>query len=177
MKQLFLLLLLSLWFMSCTQSTSSNNTPNSVEGYAPVYAQKNDIINIGFVAATPTINAGKIYAFGNYIFQNDIAKGIHIIDNSNKAKPQKVGFLKIPYNTEIAVKGNFLYANNLGDLVVFDISNTALPIMVKRVADVFPNLTQNYPMQTGVYFECVDASKGTVVNWIKKTLNNPNCQR
>ena len=177
MRYLFFLLLLSLLLISCTQTSNNKYVPKTAEGYAPVYAQKNDIVNIGYEAATPTINAGKIYAYGNYIFQNDIAKGIHIIDNTNKAKPVKVGFLKIPYNTEVAVKGNFLYANNLNDLVVFDISNAAAPVIVKRVDAVFPAISQDYPMQSGVYFECVDASKGTIVTWIKKTLTNPNCQR
>jgi hypothetical protein len=176
MKKLLYLFFLML-IISCTQTTSNKYVPKSIEGYAPVYASSTDIENIAVTSPTPTINAGKIYAFGNYIFQNDIATGIHIIDNNNKANPIKIAFLKIPYNTEVAVKGNFLYANNLGDLLVFDISNTANPVLVKRVANVFPTVAQNYPMQSGVYFECVDASKGIVVNWIKKTLTNPKCQR
>jgi hypothetical protein len=163
--------------LSCTQSTNPKYIPESIEGYAPVYAKSSDVNSIVIEPITPTLNAGKIYAFGNYIFQNDQGKGIHIIDNSNKSNPQKIAFLKIPYNTEIAVKGNFLYANNLNDLVVFDISNPATPTLVKREANVFPTVTQDYPMQNNVYFECVDAAKGVVVSWEKKTLTHPKCQR
>lgn len=177
MKKAFFFLIVSTLLICCTQSTSSKYTPENIEGYAPVYAKSSDVNSIVIEPVTPTLNAGKIYAFGNYIFQNDQAKGIHIIDNSNKSNPQKIAFLKIPYNTEIAVKGNFLYANNLNDLVVFDISNPAMPTLVKREPNVFPTVTQNYPMQNNVYFECVDAAKGIVVRWEKKTLTNPKCQR
>ncbi len=68
-----------------------------------------------------TERSGKIYAFGNYIFQNDLNKGIHLIDNTDPLHLQKIAFLNIPYNTEFAVKGNYIYANNGNDLVVVDV--------------------------------------------------------
>jgi LVIVD repeat len=177
MKKVFYWLLFSTAIIGCRQSTSNIGKVATIEGYAPVYATKAALTEIVVKPAATTINAGKIYTYGNYIFQNDINAGIHIIDNSNKANPKKVGFLKIMANTEMAVKSNFLYANNLYDLVVFDISNPAVPVLVNRVVDAFPTVAQNYPMQQNVYFECVDASKGVVVNWVRKTLNNPNCYR
>lgn len=177
MKKVFYWSLFSAAIIGCRQSTRNIGNVTTIEGYAPIYVTKTELKDIAVKPATATITAGKIYAYGNYIFQNDVNAGIHIIDNSNKANPKKIGFLKIMANTEMAVKNNFLYANNLYDLVVFDISNAAVPVLVNRVVDAFPTVAQNYPMQQNVYFECVDASKGVVVNWVKKTLNNPNCYR
>ena len=40
-------------------------------------------------ATTPTKKAGKIYAYRNYVFQNELIEGIHIIDNADPAQPLK----------------------------------------------------------------------------------------
>jgi hypothetical protein len=120
---------------------------------------------------------GKIYAFGNYVFQNDLYTGIHIIDNSNHDAPVKVGFLNLPLNTEMAIKGNYLYANNYVDLVVFDITFPDNPQFVTRVPNVFPPVDQDYPPFTNVYFQCPDKSKGIVVRWEKQDIPVPKCRR
>ena len=74
-------------------------------------------------------------------------------------------------------QGNFLYANNYVDLVVFDITNPANPTFVKRVKNVFPPENQNYPTGTNSYFQCPDKSKGIVVSWELKNIDAPNCRR
>ena len=67
--------------------------------------------------------SGKIYTYQNLIFINDNLKGVHIIDNSNPENPVKKAFIRIPQNTDVAVKDDLLYANSGIDLVVFDISD------------------------------------------------------
>src|SRR5215208_6306238 len=52
-------------------------------------------------------NTGKIYVFGNYIFLNELNKGIHVIDNSNPSSPRNMNFINIPNNVDLAVKGNY----------------------------------------------------------------------
>ncbi len=151
--------------------------PGQVEGYSPVYASAADINKISVEPARKTEHAGKIYAFGSYIFQNDVSKGIHIINNRDKSHPEKVAFIQLPFSTEIAVKGNYLYSNNQSDLVVFDMSDIANPRLVKRIANVFPPVNQKYPPVTNCSFECVDPSKGIVVAWEKKLLTDPKCMR
>ncbi len=69
--------------------------------------------------------SGKIYAYQNYIFINDVNKGIHVIDNSDPNLPQNVAFIKIDGNNDVSIKNNRLFADSYGDLVVFDISNVA----------------------------------------------------
>lgn len=175
MKPLLTLSLL-LFLFSCTPE---NNKPiqGTMDAYVPVYASAADVTQISVEAPRNIAQAGKIYAYGNYVLQNDLNTGIHIIDNTNRTSPQKVSFLKLPLSTEIAVKSNYLYANNYKDLVVFDITNPAKPQFVKRVSDVFPLVNQKYPPFLNVYFECPDESKGIVVRWELKRINTPKCRR
>ncbi len=109
--------------------------------------------------------------------ENDLNTGIHIIDNSNHNQPVKIAFLNLPLSTEIAVKGNYLYANNYVDLVVFDISQPANPKLVKRVSNIFPPENQQYPPYSNVYFQCPDKSRGLIVRWELQNIDIPNCRR
>ena len=52
----------------CTTRTDRQAAPESIRGYAPVYASVASYQNIELQAAKPTIQAGKIYAYGSYIF-------------------------------------------------------------------------------------------------------------
>jgi len=165
-----------LLFFSCT--TKNDLAPTgTTEAYVPIYASAVNIKQISVEQSRPIQQAGKIYAYGNYIFQNDVNTGIHIIDNTNRNNPQKVAFISLPLSTEIAVKGNFLYANNYTDIVVFDITNPANPKLVKRLSNVFPEANQQYPPVSNAAFECPDPSKGIIVNWELQTIKTPNCRR
>jgi hypothetical protein len=171
MKYVFLFLVVAL--------ASCDPKPDNFGGYmgwAPIYATQNASTDLSITAAVPTQNPGKIYAYGNYLFQVDQNKGIHIIDNANPQQAHKISFLNVPGCSELAIKSNQLYTNNLGDLVVFDLSNIASPQLVSRLAHAFPLLNQTYPPGTG-YFECVDPSKGVVVGWEEKLLTEPQCRR
>ncbi|AEV96608.1 hypothetical protein A4D02_20800 [Niastella koreensis] len=154
-----------------------NNDGRNAEkmAYVPVYMAVSDKTDISISTVRPTERSGKIYAFGNYIYQNDLNKGIHIIDNSDPQHPQKIAFLNIPYNTEFAVKGNYIYANNGSDLVVVDIRDIMKPVVVKRMADAFPYVNQDVPPQAG-YFVCPDPGKGIVVDWVLQNVKSPNCK-
>lgn len=144
------------------------------QAYVPVYMSAIDKNNVSISTARLTERSGKIYAAGDYIFQNDVNKGIHIIDNSNPLHPQKIAFLNIPYCTEFAVKGNYLYASNGSDVVVIDIHDIMKPAVVKRLEGAFPYPGQEVPPQPG-YFVCPDAGKGPVVDWVLQTVVSPNC--
>ncbi|HEX6915904.1 MAG TPA: hypothetical protein VF145_11720 [Chitinophagaceae bacterium] len=107
--------------------------------YRPVYktrAQVRAAIKTG--VAQPITNPGKIFVRGNYIFLNDVNRGIHIIDYSNPSAPRKTGFIEIPGNVDLAVNGNFLYADQFTDLVTIDISNPGNIQVVGFDENVFP---------------------------------------
>lgn len=82
---------------------------------------------------------GKIYVKGNYLFINEIKKGIHIIDNSDPANPKNLSFLSILGNADMAVKDNMLYADSYTDFLVFDLSNPTDPKLLKRIENAFPS--------------------------------------
>jgi hypothetical protein len=175
MRIVLSILILTLLFSSCYPD--SNRNTGDVFAYVPVYAQQAELNEISTVTPIPTKKAGKIYAYGNYIFQNDINKGIHIVDNSSPSNPVKVAFINIPFSTEIAIRGSFLYTNSVSDLVVLNISNPLQPSVVKRVKDAFPLINQQYPPVNNTYFVCPDAKKGIVTDWVLELVKNPACKR
>jgi hypothetical protein len=166
----FLLLL----FCSCDWT---GDIADPFMGYAPVYAPRATVNTITTQAAKATAKPGKIYAYGDYLFQVEQYEGIHIIDNRNPKQALKIAFLSVPLATEIAIKSGHLYTNNLNDLVVFDLTNVAQPQLVNRVKDAFPAIEQDFPPFTNTYFECPDPAKGIVVGWEQKQLQNPKCRR
>jgi hypothetical protein len=148
-----------------------------VSAYVPVYASSGELGQVSVGPAQPTLQAGKIYASGNYIFQNDENNGIHIIDQSDRTHPIKIAFIKVPQCTEIAVKGNFLYTNNFTDLLVFDIQDPSHPRQVNRIRDIFPASFQTYPPYNNTYFQCPEPGKGIVARWELQQIDPPNCKR
>jgi hypothetical protein len=109
---------------------------------------------------------GKLFVIGNYIFLNEINKGVHIIDNSNPAMPVNKAFIDMPGNVDIAVKGNYLYADLYSDLVVLDVSNPLNVVKVKIAENIFPE--RNYGIST-------DSSK-VIYDWVRHdTIINNDC--
>lgn len=117
-------------------------------------------------APTSLESTGKLSLFGNYIFLNEVGKGIHVIDNSNPASPQNISFITIPNNVDIAIKGNYLYADSYSDLIVFDISNptNAQPVkfmnnvMKEKNAYWYPNSTNPDSIQVVVGYTTKDTT-------------------
>jgi len=88
--------------------------------------------------ATNLQHVGKIYARGKYIFLNELERGIHVIDNSNPASPVNVAFVNIPGNEDMAIKGNTMYADSYGDLIVLDVTNPLQIAPVNVIPNAFP---------------------------------------
>jgi hypothetical protein len=108
--------------------------------FQPVYKTTAEVkANIKNNAPREIEKPGKLYIKDNYIFLNDIDKGIHVIDNSNPSNPQKLAFIDIPGTMDIAVKDNILYADLYTDLVAIDINNPRQIVVKKFVENVFPH--------------------------------------
>ncbi len=127
----------ALTLSSCTDDCETTRTYRTT---VPVTISVEQIRS-GISTQTPQdlVNPGKIYAKDNYLFINEVKKGIHIIDNSNPQQPKNIAFLQIPGVIDMAVKENTLYADNYIDLVTFDISS---PLAIKetgRIKEVFQN--------------------------------------
>lgn len=115
------------------------------------------------------VQPGKIYFKDNYIFINELFKGIHIIDNSDPSNPQKLSFIEIPSNLDIAVADNYLYADSYTDLLVIDISDINNPHEIYRIDSAFPYSIP--PYDTRFPLTEIDENKGVVVGFEVADLN------
>ena len=137
MKKLHLLPALFLVFCqwSCTDKCEETRTYKTFRQITISQAE----LRQGIKTETSRIleNPGKIYVKGNFLFINEIKKGLHVIDNSNTASPRIISFIAIPGNGDMAVKGNILYADNYTDLVALNISDPTNVKEVGRIENVF----------------------------------------
>lgn len=156
MKRLLILFVLATSLLTackkdCTQTITYKT-------YEPVYISKEDLrASIKSLPPQPLKQPGKIYLYGKYLFVNELNKGIHIIDNTNPSAPQKVAFINIPGNIDMAVYGDVLYADSYIDLVALNIANPSTAVEVGRVEGAIPDRTIQ-----GFYY---DPQKGVVTEW------------
>lgn len=170
MKNLILYSFLFLLFFSGSKASN-------ILGYKPVYISESEAKTISYESPREMVNQGKIYIKDQYIFIGDVGSGVHVIDNSNPESPQKIGFIQIYGNHDIAIKGFSLYADNFEDLVTIDISNMQNPVETSRKRNIYVLHGINYPPNVPyyTYFECYDASKGYVIDWEETELSDPKC--
>ena len=136
-SKLFLILIAACFtFISCDNKDGEYIT---VKVATPEYMTLEALrSSVEITSPIPIVESGKIYVYNDMVLVNDVDKGIHIIDNSNPENPQKVACIKIKANKDMEIKGDYLYADSLMDLVVFDISDLNNIKEVTRLKDVFP---------------------------------------
>ncbi|MEM6397020.1 MAG: hypothetical protein AAF741_11795 [Bacteroidota bacterium] len=154
-----------------------NEIPEETIGLAPIYASVENWDEISISDPEEIQQLGKIYYKAPYIYATDKGKGIHIIDNTNPEDPVRTAFLRIIGNSDLAIRGDILYANNLRDLVAIDISDLNNVSVVDRLSDVFINVGADFPQNYAGFFECVDPQMGPVAAWFETTLIEPQCWR
>lgn len=166
------LIVLMLMASGCLKDSCDVKTPSTI--YKPVYLTLNDLRSAIKSEAPRNIEeTGKIYLYGKYIFLNETGKGLHVIDNSNPSAPQKISFINVPGNLDLAVKGNIMYVDSYIDLVALDITDPTHVKETGRVRSAYPVSTYRY----GYYMDT--ASLGVIVDFIRKdtmlvnTCNNP----
>lgn len=133
---IFYLTVITLFIAGCTKDMVTEK----YTFFRPVYKTKAEVkANIESAMAVNISTPGKLFVKGNYAYLNEINKGIHIIDFSNPSSPKNVAFINIPGCEDMAVRGNYLYADCYTDLVTMDISDP-LHIVVKQfIEGVFPH--------------------------------------
>ena len=118
--------------------------------YTPVYKTMREARNDIMTSSPIQIQyPSKIYLKDNYIFVSEAYKGIHIIDNTNPASPQNIGYIDIPNNKDMAIKNNILYADMYSDLLAIDISNPKNAKLKKVTENVFTDYP-NYNAETKI---------------------------
>lgn len=153
-------LLLSASFVFLLHGCIKDKVTTTLIAYEPVYKSKTEVLqSINGNAARPLQQTGKIALYGNYIFINEVNKGVHIIDNSNPATPGNVAFINIPGNIDIAVRNNILYADIYTDMLAIDISDIENVTVRKVNYNIFPEriYTGNFVADSSRY----------IVDWIR----------
>lgn len=122
----------------------------------------------------PIVSSGKIYAYKDYIFINDIDKGFHVIDNQDASNPKSIAFIKLEGNYDVSVKDDKLFADSYGDLVIFDISDITNIQLSTRIENAVYNndiwlANLEFP-QADIYdYSEIDYNRDIVVGWVVKT--------
>lgn len=127
MKKILGLFAIVLSFHSCDLDNQVSSL-NTEQTYLIATPLKSDLITfkeeaIAISEPAPIVESGKIYAYKNFIFVNDVYRGFHILDNTNPETPINIGFIKLEGNNDISIKDDRLFADSYGDLVVMDISD------------------------------------------------------
>lgn len=115
--------------------------------------------------------SGKIYLYQSLLLVSEPNKGIHIYDNSNPQKPVHRVFINIPGNLDIAVRGDYLYADSFIDLLVIDINDLDNIRLSQRIEWAFPyNPYQAVPLEARYFFSW-DKKKGVIIG-IRELFRN-----
>lgn len=142
-------------------------------GKKPVYIPLAELRDIRNEAPRPIQLSGTIFLKDTLLFILEQRKGIHVFNLKDTLNTVNLAFLKIPAITDFVVSGNLIYADSWKDLVVIDISNLHQISETARIQNVItPAL---YPLLYNGYFECVDESKGAIIDWEDATLDNAKC--
>lgn len=133
--------------------------------YRPIYKTRSQLEqSIAVTEAQNLVNPGKIYLYGNYILVNEKYKGIHIIDNINPKNPNKIAFLGIAGNLDMAIRQNILYVDNAVDLVSIDFNE----LLIKKLK-VLSRLKNNLPSLTSPDggFNYNNYDNNIITDWVK----------
>lgn len=163
-------LLLCLTLFSCKDNYEA---PIQKQAWVPIYLSKEDALEITALAPREPINGGKIYAYGDFLFQLEPNHGIHMYELVDKL-PKPKRFIQVFGAQEIAIRNGILYTNNESDIVSIALSDDEIRV-AGRVENVF-RVTQAIMPPTPGYFECVDRDKGIVIGWEMKEHIRAQCK-
>lgn len=174
LTQLFLLF--SIVFTGCEDSVQETVTYRINE---PVFMSADQFRSSVKVSANAhkIENYGKICFYNGYLYISESEKGIHIIDNQDPSKPKIIGFIELMGNADIAIRNNMLFADSYVDLVWFDVTNPAQPVLKGRLEEVFTTALPRTENGVGIdYNMCYgddSKSKGIVVGWKEVERTEP----
>ncbi len=174
-------ILISLFVLFSLYSCWTKPTPHhgydaeKVWGNKPIYASIYHAKQIAYIdSSLPVVAAGNICAVGDKIYQVEMGRGIHVIDNSIPSQAHRIGFISVGGSSQLTVKDGHLYVNSFDDLVVLDISIAHSVSELNRIPGAFPDGINNYylvqPTEPG-YYEC-PVYDSIVVGWKKDSVWN-----
>src|SRR5690606_30528234 len=145
----------------CLKDSCTSSYPYKI--YMPVYQGIDEFrASVKSEAPREIEHPGKIYLYGHYIFLNELNKGIHIIDNSNPAAPDKLAFINIPGYVDMAAIDYILYADSYIDLVALDIRDPRTVKISKRLENIFPQRLYDFGIRSD------SSSKQLIIDFVVK---------
>lgn len=167
MKNLPVLLFYLLLAAMISGCIEGGNEPMSIPEtkYEPILMKRSDLEkSVSWLPPKPLEKTGKIYVKGNYIFINERFRGVHVIDNTDPKNPENKGFIRVPGNIDLAVKGNFFYVDNAIDLVTLRWYGDSVHVL-DREKEVFPA----FEPPDGGFYDFPDRPENTIiVKWVEK---------
>lgn len=160
---------------ACILSGCDRGEPDFYDGLGkrPVYISLTELGDIRSEPPKPIGTSGTIFLRDTLLFMLEQRKGIHVFNLKDSLNTVNQVFLKIPAVTDFTVSDHYIYADSWRDLVVIDISDLNQIRETARIKDALtPALFP--PLYDGV-FECVDESKGAVIDWEDAMLENARC--
>ena len=165
-KILFLFSLTLLALTGCEDKVTETVTYKINE---PIFMSTATFRNSVKVTAEPQkiTSIGKMCFYNNYLYISEPEKGIHIINNTDPANPQMIGFIQLLGNADLAIRNGMLYADSYIDLVWFDVTNPELPELKGRLDSIFPTAMPMIPNNYGYDYSSIYSgkSKGIVIGW------------
>ncbi len=143
-------------------------------GKKPVYLPISGLSDIRNLPPQPIVLSGPIFLRDTLFFMIEQRKGIHVFSVADPVDPVALTFWKIPAISDFTISGNRLFADSWRDLVTIDISNLYQIRLLDRQSGAFEPLLFP-PLYNGI-FECVDESKGAVVDWVDADLKDARCR-
>ncbi len=128
------------------------------------------LFSVGYRVGTNGDGVSKIYLYGNTLIRTTPGTDITFYDLSNPKAPQLKGRIAITENSDVAVRDNFMYADNGYNLVVYNISDVGNPRAVDTVGSAFTTLPRMMPMDDVVITDvggssgCNTCSQETMVD-------------
>jgi hypothetical protein len=167
MKKILPFVLVALLFQSCLKDKHVEE--RTYMANSPVYMTHENLAqSIKVEEPRELCTPRKIYASGEYLFINELGKGIHVLNNADPRNPQNLYFVNIPGNVDMSAKGGYLYADSYSDLVTFDIADIDNIREVCRTPKVFKYVLP--PHNTDYPISMIDPGKGVVVSWLVKQV-------
>lgn len=137
--------LIAVPLLFCFSGCLKDQCQETFQLHIPVYKSLTEVrADMKSMAPRAIQYPGKIFTIGQYIFVNEIDRGIHVIDNANPASPKNISFINIPGNMDMSVQNNTLYADSYGDLVAMDVTDVSNVTAKKFVSNVFPDRSYYY---------------------------------
>ena len=118
------------------------------------------------------VQAGKIWYSDDYLYVNLVDRGVLVYDNLNPRDPQRIGFIAIPGNVDMAVIGTTMYANSNDDLLVIDVSNPRQPEEVNRLTALFSHRARFGSSENTMAFRTGETLLQLLSNPIQSVFSN-----